>query len=103
MLDEVTVGLVRYGDKGPTRYNIIHFLFMKRKQFDKERELRIVLTCHDPVCGANRHIGLNGFPHREPLDEEYPLAEWVHECKRRRIALKALVTEVRVSPWATQE
>jgi len=103
MLDEIMVGLVRYGNEGPPRYNLIHFLFMKRKHFDKERELRTVLTCYDPVGGANRHIGLNGFPNREPLNEENPLNEWVHECKRRRIDLKTLVTEVRLSPWATKE
>jgi len=103
MLDEITVGLVRYGNEGPTRYNVIHFLFMKRSHFEKERELRVVLTCYDPVGGTNRHIGLNGFPHREPLDTENPLHEWVHECKRRRIDLKSLVTEVRLSPWATND
>ncbi len=103
MPDEIMVGLVRYGDQGPTRYNVIHFLFMKRKHFDRERELRVVLTCYDPVGGGNRHIGLNGFPHREPLDRENPLHEWVHKCKRRRINLKELVTEVRLSPWATKE
>jgi hypothetical protein len=94
---------LRYGNQGPPRYNLIHFLFMKRKHFDKERELRTVLTCYDPVGGANRHIGLNGFPNREPLDEENPLNEWVHKCKRRRIDLKTLVTEVRLSPWATKQ
>ena len=103
MLDEVLVGLVRYGNAGPPRYNLIHFLFMKRKHFDKERELRTVLTCSDPVGGNNRHFGLNGFPNREPLDNENPLHEWVHDYKRRRIDLKALVTEVRLSPWATKE
>jgi hypothetical protein len=103
MLDEIMVGLVRYGDQGPTRYNVIHFLFMKRKHFERERELRIVLTCGDPVGGANRHIGLNGFPHREPLDLENPLHAWVHECKRRRIDLRTLVTEIRLSPWATND
>ena len=103
MLDEITVGLVRYGDNGPIRYNVMNFLFMKRKHHDKERELRIALTCYDPVCGNNRHIGLNGFPNREPLDDENPLHEWVHECKRRRIDLKTLVTEVRLSPWATDD
>jgi hypothetical protein len=100
MLDEIKVGLVQYGDNGPTRYNTIHFLFMKRKHHDKERELRIALSAYDPVGGNNRHFGPNGFPAREPLDEN-PLHEWVHGCKRRRIDLKALVTEVRVSPWAT--
>jgi hypothetical protein len=103
MLDEIMVGLVRYADDGPRRYNLNHFLFMKRKHFVKERELRIVLTCYDPVGGANRHIGLNGFPNREPLDKENPLHEWVHEFKRRRVDLKVLVTEVRLSPWATGE
>ena len=103
MLDEITVGLVRYGDKGPPCYNTIYFLFMKRTHFEKERELRIVLTCYDPVAGGNRHVGLNGFPHREPLDKENPLREWVYECKRRRIDLKDLVTEIRLSPWATND
>ncbi len=101
MIDDITVGLVRYGDK-PDRYNLIDFLFLKRKHFDKERELRVVISCYDPVGGANRHIDRNGFPHREPLDDENPLHEWVHECKRRRIDLKALVTELRVSPWLTK-
>src|SRR5271165_3682243 len=73
MLDEVMIGLVRYGNR-PTRYNFINFLFMKGKHFDKERELRAVLTCYDPVGGANRHIDLD---------------------------LKTLVSEIRVSPWAT--
>ena len=100
MLDNVMVGLVRYGDK-PDRYNFINFLFLKRKHFDKERELRVVITCYDPVGGVNRHIDRNDFPHREPLEIENPLHKWVHEDKRRRIDLKALVTEIRVSPWAT--
>jgi len=100
MLDDVMVGLVRYGNK-PTRYNLIEFLFLKRKHFEKERELRTVITCHDPVGGANRHIDINGFPHREPLDNENRLHHWVHEYKRRRIDLKALVTEIRLSPWVT--
>jgi len=100
MVDDVMVGLVRYGDK-PARYNFFDFLFLKRKHFDKERELRIVITCYDPVGGANRHIDQNGFPHREPLDNENPLHAWVHECKRLRIDLRAILTEIRVSPWAT--
>jgi hypothetical protein len=31
------------------------------------------------------------------------LHEWVHDHKRRRIDLAKLVTEVRVSPWASDE
>jgi hypothetical protein len=100
MLDDITVGLVRYGNI-PDRYNLIDFLFLKRKHFEKERELRVVISSYDPVGSANRHIDHNGFPHREPLDKENPLHKWVHEYKRRRIDLKALVTEIRLSPWVT--
>jgi hypothetical protein len=103
MLDNILLGIVRYGEKDMTGYNLIRFLYTKRRLFEKERELRAVLQCYDPVGGANRHYNLNNFPNREPLDELNPLHLWVHECKRRRIDLKALVTEVRLSPWATQE
>ena len=103
MLDDILVGVVRYGEKDMTGYNLIRFLFTKQSHFDKELELRIVLQCYDPVGGANRHFNLNNFPNREPLDELNPLHKWVHECKRRRIDLKALVTEVRLSPRATQD
>jgi hypothetical protein len=103
MLDDIFVGTVRYGEKDMTGYNLIRFLYTKQRHFAKEREFRVVLRCYDPVSGANRNYDSNNFPHREPLDELNPLHEWVHECKRRRIDLKALVTEVRLSPWATQE
>jgi hypothetical protein len=103
MLDNILLGIVRYGEKDMMGYNLIRFLYTKRRLFEKERELRVVLQCYDPVGGANRHYNLNNFPNREPLDELNPLHPWVHECKRRRIDLKALVTEVRQSPWATQE
>jgi len=103
MLDNILLGIVRYGEKDMTGYNLIRFLYTKRRLFEKERELRIVLQCYDPVAGANRHYDLNNFPSREPLDELNPLHEWVHKYKRRRINLKALLTEVRLSPWATAE
>ena len=103
MLDDILVGLVRYGEKDMTGYNLIQFLYTKRHQFEKERELRVVLSCYDPVGGTNRHYDLNSFPNREPLDDLNPLHPWVHKYKRRRIDLKALVTEVRLSPWATPE
>jgi hypothetical protein len=86
-----------------TGYNLIRFLYTKRYHFEKERELRVVLSCYDPMAGANRHYNVNDFPNREPLDDLNPLHVWVHGCKRRRIDLKALVTEVRLSPWVTPE
>jgi hypothetical protein len=69
----------------------------------KPAQNRQPIQGYDPVGGANRHYNLNGFPNREPLDELNPLHEWVHEFKRRRIDLKALVSEVRLSPWATRD
>ena len=55
------------------------------------------------MAGANRHLDQNNIPHREPLDHLNPLHEWVHKKKKRRIDLKSLVTEVRMSPTATKE
>jgi len=98
-LDPVLIGKVKYTEEGRQRYNQIDFLFTKRQAFEKERELRVVVQCYDPLGGTNRHCDPNGIPHREPLDEN-PLHEWVHECKRRKIMLGDLVTEIRASPWS---
>jgi hypothetical protein len=103
MLDDIMPGIVWYGEKEMTGYNMIRFLFTKRRHFEKERELRIVLQCHDPVAGVNRHFDAQNFPHREPLDHVNPLHEWVHPFKRRRVDLKALVTEIRLWSWATKD
>ena len=72
MLDQIFLGIVRYGERHLTGYNLMQFLFTKRRHFEKERELRVLLTCYDPVAGANRHFDENNFPHREPLDEINP-------------------------------
>jgi hypothetical protein len=55
------------------------------------------------MAGMNRHFNADNFPNREPLDDLNPLHPWVHPCKRRRIDLKSLVTQIRLSPWATKE
>lgn len=101
--DVIHTGIISYGEKGLAGYNLIEFLFRKNQHFDKERELRILLRCYDPMAGFNRHFDENNFPHREPLDEQNPLHPWVHPFKRRRIDLRCLVTEVRLSPGATKE
>lgn len=101
MLDPIMVGLVRYPEMPTDPYNAISFLFTKRRHFESERELRIVLQCYDPLVNPNRHFDANNLPSREPRDECNPLHKWVHPCKRRRIELKSLVTEIRMSPWAT--
>ena len=103
LLDDVDLGAVRYGHEHVRRYNLIHFLFTKRRHFEKERELRAVLTSRDPVAGLNRHYDADNRVYREPLDDLNKLHPWVHDHKRRRIDLSKLVQEVRVSPWAAQE
>lgn len=60
------------------------------------------MESYDPVAGQNRHFDAENRVDREPLDEN-KLHEWVHDHKRRRIDLAKLVTEIRVSPWATDE
>jgi hypothetical protein len=102
-LYDVDMGAVRYGHVHINRYNLIQFLFTKRRHFEKERELRVVLTSRDPVAGMNRHYDAENRVYREPLDDLNALHEWVHDHKRRRIDLARLVTEVRVSPWASDE
>jgi hypothetical protein len=100
-LDTVHLGVVRYG--GPEDANLINALFRKRNLFDKERELRLVIQSLNPMAGMNRHFDSRNVTNAEPVDEENPLPPWVHKKKKRRVDLKALVTEVRLSPWATNE
>jgi len=102
-LDPIFFGIVRYSEAGKTGYNLIDFAYTKRLQFHGDRELRVLLQCYDPLAGANRHIGPDNVAHREPLDDINPLHPWVPDCKRRRIDLKALVTEIRLAPSVSQE
>ena len=102
-LDPINIGIVRYSEDDLRRYNLIDFMFRKRRHFDMERELRILLQSYNPMAGVNRQFDALNIPHREPLDDLYPLPAWVHKEKRRRIDLKSLVTEIRLSPWATKE
>lgn len=102
-LDPIFYGIVRYAEAGKTGYNLIDFAYTKRFQFHGDKELRILLQCYDPLAGMNRYIGPNGTAHREPLDKLYPLHPWVPDCKRRRIELKSLVTEIRLAPTISRD
>ena len=102
-IDPMCFGVVRYSEIGRSRYNLIDCAFTKRFQFQKDKELRILLQCYDPLAGMNRNIVPDDIPQREPLDEINPLHPWVPDCKRRRIDLKPIVTEIRLSPSLNQE
>jgi hypothetical protein len=64
--------------------------------------VRAILTSSNPLDGGNRHIDVNGFPNRVPLDVN-PRHPWVHDCKRRRISLRNLLQGVVISPWAESD
>jgi hypothetical protein len=100
--DPVHIGLTRYGYKLTDPHNLTQFIFTKGTVFSKEQEVRVVMTCRDPVAANNRHYGATNFPHDRPLKENR-LHKWVHDGKRRRIDVKPLVTGVVVSPWASSK
>jgi hypothetical protein len=99
------LGLMRYGEERlnqTNRINVLQFINTKRRRFEREREVRAILWCPDPFAGGNRHFDINNFPHSRPLPEN-SRHHWIPEFKRRRIDLKALITGLVVSPWATEE
>jgi len=100
-IDQIIIGKVKYNEEGKRGDNLIDHLFTKRSHFDREKEIRVVLTSYNPMAGLNRNFDENGIPRREPLDHLYPLPKWVHEFKRRRIDLKKLITGIRFSPYVT--
>jgi hypothetical protein len=102
LIDQILLGLTRYGYKLTDPHNLIQFIFTKGTDFIKEREVRVVMSCYDPVGSTNRNFGpTNNFPHDRPLKSN-PLHKWVADGKRRRIKVKPLVTGVVVSPLGEQ-
>jgi hypothetical protein len=99
-IDEFHLGLVHYGKNTRLRDNILENAFHKDYRFENESEVRALLWVPNMFAGNNRHFDEDNFPHREPLDDVYPLPKWVPDFKRRRVKLKELVLEVTVSPWA---
>lgn len=101
--DEMHMGVVRYGDEDMTRYNLLQFMFTKGTKFYWESEVRIAMCSPDPKGGQARNYDENNVAHREALDHLYPRHPWVHECKRRRLLLRDLITGIAISPWAPEE
>jgi hypothetical protein len=105
MLDRTHLGVVRYGERRlyqAGRVNTLQFINTKREQYRNEQEVRAIVECPDPFDGGNRHFDLNNVPHPRPLPENKP-HDWVHEFKRRRIDVNALLTGVVVSPFADDD
>ncbi len=54
------------------------------------------------MAGMNRQFDSRGVTNAEP-SEENPLPPWVHKKKKRPVDLEALISEIKLSPWATEE
>jgi hypothetical protein len=93
-------GMVRYGSRHLTGWNVLRFISTKREQFAHEREVRAMLWVPYEYAGGNRHFDENNIPHDRPLT--HPPAELVPEGLRRKVDLHGLISEVRVSPWASE-
>jgi hypothetical protein len=80
-------------------FNALEFITTKQSKNWPDHEVRAFLTAYDPLASGNRHVGLDNFVHPAPLDLN-PRHPWVSDCKRRRIDLRSLMTEVVIFPWA---
>ena len=95
------LGMVRYGSKHLTGWNVLRFISNKREKFAYEQEVRAMLWIPDEFAGNNRHFDENNMPHDRPLTE--PPSDRVPLGWERIVDLRSLVIEVEVSPWASEE
>jgi hypothetical protein len=99
LLDEAHLGLVRYGTEHlKNTFNALEFITTKQSKYSADCEVRAFLACYDPLASGNRHIDLNNFVHPAPLNMN-PRHFWAPDCKRRRIDLRSLITDLVIS-WA---
>lgn len=95
--ERVMVGLISYGTKHLTGWNVIRFVTTKREEYSPEREVRAMIWLTDTGDGMNRHFDLNNRPHDRPIYDPPPT---LPEGIRRDIDVASLITEVVVSPFA---
>jgi hypothetical protein len=98
MDDRAYLGLVRYGSRHITGWNLFRFVTTKRPKYANELEVRAFLWIMDPHAGINRHIDEDGRVHDRPLT---PPPDHVLRGQRRKVDLQALVSEIVVSPRAS--
>lgn len=97
--DRASLGLVRYGPQGITRWNLFQFIFTKRQEYADEQEVRALLWVMDPHAATNRHIDGENRVYPRPLTP--PPSDRVLDGHRRRVDLEALLTEIVVTPLAS--
>ncbi|HLW80710.1 MAG TPA: hypothetical protein VKS20_01585 [Candidatus Acidoferrales bacterium] len=98
MHDRAFIGLVRYGSRHMTGWNLFRFIMTKRAEFAGEREVRAFLWIIDPHAGINRHIDADNGVHDRPLT---PPPDRVLKRYRRKVDVQELVSAVVVSPRAS--
>jgi hypothetical protein len=96
--DRAFLGLVRYGPQGMKGWNLFRFVFTKRAEFADENEVRALLWIIDPLTGNDRHIDDDNRMYPRPLTLP---PDRVLDGHRRKVDLRALVTQIVVSPWAS--
>jgi len=95
--DKVMVGLIRYGTRHLTGWNVIRFVTTKREEYSPEREVRAMIWLTYTGDGKSRQIDLNNRPHDRPIYDPPPT---LPEAIRRDIDVRSLIIEVVVSPFA---
>lgn len=95
--DKVMVGLIRYGTKHLTGWNVVRFVTTKLEKHSSEQEVRAMIWLTDTDDGMNRHFDLNNRPHDRPIYDPPPT---LPEGIRRYINVEDLIKEVVVSPLA---
>lgn len=93
------LGLVRYGSKHLTGWNIMRFISTKREQYKHEQEVRAMMWAPDMYAGINRHLDENNRAHSRPLT---PPPSRVPRFQRLKVNLSSLVTRIVVSPYAPE-
>jgi hypothetical protein len=91
------LGLVRYGSKHLTGWNIQRFITTKRERYAHEREVRAAFWAPDDFAGINRHFDEKNIAHPRPLTEP---PDRVPKFLRRKIDLNTLLSEIVVTPRA---
>jgi hypothetical protein len=95
--DRAFLGLVRYGTQGMKGWNLFRFVFTMRAEFADENEVRALLWIIDPHAANNRHIDAENRVYPSPLKPPHR----VLDGHRRKVDMRALVTQIVVSPWAS--
>jgi hypothetical protein len=95
--DKVMVGLIRYGTKHLTGWNVVRFVTTKREEYSSEQEVRAMIWLTDTGDSMNRHFDQNNRPHDRPIYDPPPtLPEGIRRC----INVEDLIKEIVVSPLA---